>query len=97
MFGNLVESSSHKGDYARRSSFFLATLVAYALVFLAIGVGGIYGPYESGSRDGRVRKAHWIWICPEPFVRKVFAAMMPWLGQRRIARARELGLLDRPV
>ena len=42
MFGNLVESSSHKGDYARRSSFFLATLVAYALVFLAIGVGSIY-------------------------------------------------------
>jgi hypothetical protein len=65
-------------------------------LFDVFGVGGIYGPYESGSRDGRVRKPHWIWICPEPFVRKVFAAMMPWLGQRRIARARELVLLDRP-
>lgn len=42
MFGNLVESSSHKGDYARRSSFFFATLTVYALVFLAIGVGSIY-------------------------------------------------------
>ncbi|MDT4895827.1 MAG: periplasmic protein TonB [Acidobacteriota bacterium] len=42
MFGNLVESSSHKGDYARRSWFFLATLTVYALVFLAIGVGSIY-------------------------------------------------------
>jgi protein TonB len=42
MFGNLVESSSHKGDYARRSWFFLGTLTAYALIFLAIGVGSIY-------------------------------------------------------
>ena len=42
MFGNLVESSSHKGDYARRGSFFLGTLSVYALAFLAIGVGSIY-------------------------------------------------------
>jgi TonB family protein len=42
MFGNLVESSSHKSDYARRGSFFLGTLTAYALVFMAIGVGSIY-------------------------------------------------------
>jgi periplasmic protein TonB len=42
MFGNLVESSSHKGDYARRGSFFLGTLTVYALIFMAIGVGSIY-------------------------------------------------------
>ena len=42
MFGNLVESGSHKGDYARRSWFFLGTLTIYALAFLAIGVGSIY-------------------------------------------------------
>lgn len=42
MFGKLVESSSHKGDYARRGTFFLGTLAAYALIFLAIGVGSIY-------------------------------------------------------
>jgi TonB family protein len=42
MFGNLVESSSHKGDYARRSWFFFGTLTVYALIFLAIGVGSIY-------------------------------------------------------
>jgi hypothetical protein len=57
------------------------------------GVGEIYEPYESGSRDGHLRKPHWIWICAEPFVRKVCEAMPPWLGQRRIARAREMGLL----
>jgi TonB family protein len=42
MFGNLVESSSHKGDYARRGTFFLGTLTVYALIFMAIGVGSIY-------------------------------------------------------
>lgn len=42
MFGNLVESTSHKGDNARKSWFFLGTLGIYALVFLAIGVGGVY-------------------------------------------------------
>ncbi|HKR00551.1 MAG TPA: hypothetical protein VJT09_07750, partial [Pyrinomonadaceae bacterium] len=42
MFGNLVESSSHKQDYARRGWFFLGTLTIYALAFLAIGVGSIY-------------------------------------------------------
>lgn len=42
MFGNLVESSSHKGDYARRGGFFLGTLTVYALIFMAIGVGSIY-------------------------------------------------------
>jgi TonB family protein len=42
MFGKLVESSSHKGDYARRGTFFLGTLTAYALIFLAVGVGSIY-------------------------------------------------------
>src|SRR5687768_296247 len=42
MFGNLIESSSHKTDYARRGSFFLGTLTIYALIFLAIGVGSIY-------------------------------------------------------
>lgn len=42
MFGNLVESGSHKGDYTRKGSFFAGTLAVYALAFLAIGVGSIY-------------------------------------------------------
>jgi len=42
MFANLVESSSHKRDYARSGKFFLGTLSIYALAFLAIGVGSIY-------------------------------------------------------
>jgi TonB family protein len=42
MFGNLVESTSHKGENARKSWFFLGTLTVYALAFLALGVGGVY-------------------------------------------------------
>lgn len=42
MFGNLVESSSHKGENARRGRFFLGTLMIYAVIFLAIGVGSIH-------------------------------------------------------
>jgi TonB family protein len=42
MFGNLVESSSHKGDNARKGWFFLGTLGVYVVIFLAVGVGSIY-------------------------------------------------------
>jgi TonB family protein len=42
MFGNLVESNSHRGDNARKGWFFLGTLGVYAVAFLAIGVGSIY-------------------------------------------------------
>jgi TonB family protein len=42
MFGNLIESNSQRKDYARRGSFFLATLTIYAGLFLAIAVGSIY-------------------------------------------------------
>jgi protein TonB len=42
MFDNLVESTSHKDDLARKGSFIIGTLVAYAILGLALFVGGIY-------------------------------------------------------
>jgi protein TonB len=42
MFGNLIESGSHKGVNTRNGSFFIGTLAVYALAFLALGVGSIY-------------------------------------------------------
>ena len=42
MFNNLVESNSHKEDFSRKGSIFLGTLVAYTLLLLAAGVGGVY-------------------------------------------------------
>lgn len=42
MFNNLIESDSHREEFARRSSFFFGTLVLYALLFLVGGVVSIY-------------------------------------------------------
>src|SRR5215813_3579236 len=41
MFTNLIESNSHKREFKRRSSFFVATVAAYALVLTAAGIVGI--------------------------------------------------------
>src|SRR6185503_1408392 len=42
MFTNLIESESHRKEFKRRSSFFLVTVAAYALVLFAAGVASIY-------------------------------------------------------
>ncbi len=42
MFTNLIESDSHRKEFKRRSSFFLATVAAYALILSATGVASIY-------------------------------------------------------
>ena len=42
MFDSLVESGSHKEEFARKGSFFLGTFALYAVVLLAAGVGSIY-------------------------------------------------------
>ncbi len=42
MFNNLIESSSHMGELKRRGSFFLFTVVTYAVLFVVAGVASIY-------------------------------------------------------
>lgn len=42
MFDNLVESSSHKDDLARKGSFIGATVAIYAVVLTALGIGSIF-------------------------------------------------------
>src|SRR5436305_3047366 len=42
MFDTLVESGSHADDLARKGSFFLGTMVVYAVVMAAVIVVGIY-------------------------------------------------------
>lgn len=42
MFTNLIESDSHRKEFKRRSSFFLATVAGYALILFAAGIAGIY-------------------------------------------------------
>jgi protein TonB len=50
MFDTLVESGSHKEDFARKGSFLLGTLVLYAVVLLASAVASIYW-YNSSIPD----------------------------------------------
>jgi len=42
MFTNLIESNSHRREFKRRSSFFLITVAAYALVLFAAGIASVY-------------------------------------------------------
>ena|SRR5947209_8409014 len=42
MFDTLVESGSHSDDLARKGSFFLGTMVVYAIVLVSVAVLGIY-------------------------------------------------------
>ncbi len=42
MFDSLVESGSHKDDFARKGSFFLGTFVIYGLILVAIAIGSIF-------------------------------------------------------
>jgi len=41
MFTNLIESNSHKREFKRRSSFFVATVAGYALLITGAGIVGI--------------------------------------------------------
>jgi periplasmic protein TonB len=42
MFNNLIESDLHVADLKRRSTFLFATMLLYALLIAAAGVGSIY-------------------------------------------------------
>jgi TonB family protein len=42
MFNNLVESDAHKEDHRRKASFFIYTLIGYAVLLLAAGVASVY-------------------------------------------------------
>lgn len=42
MFENLVESTSHKEDVARKGSFIIGTLIVYGILGVALFIGSIY-------------------------------------------------------
>jgi periplasmic protein TonB len=50
MFNNLIESSSHRGEFKRRGSFLLFTTATYALFFVVAGVVSIYA-YDARMED----------------------------------------------
>lgn len=42
MFSNLIESTSHRAEIKRRSSFLIFTTCSYALLFVVAGIASIY-------------------------------------------------------
>ena len=50
MFNNLIESTSHAGEFKRRGSFVLFTTATYVLLFIVAGVMSIYA-YDARLDD----------------------------------------------
>jgi protein TonB len=61
MFTNLIESDSHRKEFKRRSSFFLATVAAYALILFAAGIASIYA-YDAHleAQTGDLEVLSWV-------------------------------------
>src|SRR5437588_2512988 len=61
MFANLIESDSHTREFKRRSSFFLATVAAYALILFAAGIASVYA-YDARleARTDSLEVLNWI-------------------------------------
>src|SRR5437660_8428435 len=61
MFANLIESDSHTREFKRRSSFFFATVAAYALFLFAAGIASIYA-YDARleSQTDSLEVLNWI-------------------------------------
>ena len=63
MFTNLIESNSHTREFKRRSSFFIATVAAYALVLFAAGIVGIL-TYDARVDAQNMDLSIDVWIPP---------------------------------
>jgi protein TonB len=63
MFTNLIESDSHRKEFKRRSSFFLATIAAYALILCAAGVASIYA-YDAHLEAQNTELTVDLWVPP---------------------------------
>jgi hypothetical protein len=58
----------------------------------AVDLGKVYGPYENrSSSDDSPRKRFYGWRIPATDCPEALRLLWPWLGERRRARATELG------
>src|SRR5205807_5750631 len=61
MFTNLIESNADRSAFKRRSSFFLITVAAYAVILFVAGVASIYA-YDAQleAQSSRLELLNWI-------------------------------------
>src|SRR5256885_17199275 len=73
MFTNLIESQSHRQEFKRRSSFFLFTVAAYALILFGAGIASIYA-YDAQleTQASSLELLNWV-----PPVERVIADPIP--------------------
>src|SRR5205823_13860324 len=68
MFTNLIESQSHVREFKRRSSFFLITVVGYAIVLTGAGVASVFA-YDAQleAQSSSLELLSWVPpVTPEP-------------------------------
>jgi periplasmic protein TonB len=68
MFTNLIESQSHVREFKRRSSFFLITVVAYAIALTGAGVASVFA-YDAQleAQSSSLELMSWVPpVTPEP-------------------------------
>src|SRR5437588_9596480 len=68
MFTNLIESQSHAREFKRRSSFFLITVAAYAVILFAAGIVSVYA-YDAQleAQTNSLELLNWVpAVKPEP-------------------------------
>jgi len=65
MFTNLIESDSHRQEFKRRSSFFLATVAAYAVILFVAGIASIYA-YDARLESLSTDMTLLFWVPPIP-------------------------------
>jgi TonB family protein len=108
MFTNLIESDSHRKEFKRRSSFFLATVTAYALILAAAGVASIYA-YDAHLEAQNTELIVSIWVPPvkpvtptvrpdrpQPIHRSAASAAPVDLNARRPERTELIAPIDDP-
>lgn len=65
MFTNLIESQSHVREFKRRSSFFLITVVAYAIALTGAGVASVFA-YDAQLEAQSSSLELLSWVPPVP-------------------------------
>src|ERR1700686_3776103 len=93
MFTNLIESDSHRKEFKRNSSFFLATVAAYALILFAAGVASIYA-YDARLEAQSTDLTLLSWVPP---VKPIAERDRPQLVRRAPAAANTGRIAPQPV
>jgi len=104
MFNNLIESSSHGGEFKRRGSFLLFTTASYAVLFVIAGVVSIYA-YDARMEDQNLEIVTMMPLVDLPtperpvpaFPSKPIGSSNPASNKTQFQRQEEMAAVDEPT